>query len=773
MIGDLYIKLGSGQAERHHVGNKGALLDKAVRAGLPVPDGIILMDTTWDQALLLGYVEVGQNQLEVVDAEAFIAFLNLPAFKGKVAVRSAFSAEDSDDYSFAGYFETVLNVDPGDPDALSNALMKVWNSSIRHAHLLPDRLALRRDILIMEMVGATRAGVAFTEREHEDDLVNYTNGIADRLVAGEIEGESLRLPKLRGWEKRLPGQRLADWQWRLQKLLRDVRRWIGNADWDVEWVDNGTRCMLVQLRPITAPTRRNEAFTIANHKEILPELPSVYMTSVIESCAPELFAYYRRFDPTLPKTRPFIEVFAGRPYINLSLMTEMMRIFGLPTRLVTDNIGGEAGYAVGLNLRRVVAKSLTLTLPRMALAQVLSVQSARRATRALDQRALAPGESWGELSDTLRWMYSRLVTEMFSLTAAIGPVLSILRALGADVIEEHNARLTTISAQMYRDLIPLGELIADRPALRQALRDAPGQVPDDPDFQRAWAAYLEVYGHRGVYESDIARPRYAESPQALLTLLASGQFRAGEPPPRTLKGILTLPLWFQASRTIRAREQWRHDAMRGFDVVRRKLLAKAQVAVEQGVLPEVEALWLLRLDEVRQLDTGWCPPQSFWQARRQEVEALAGYHLPDLLHRWDDLEQFRELPPDSVRHNRYAGISLTRGEAHGKAWVLREPSARLPEGFKPEETILIARSVDAGWVATFAQVAGVAVETGGDLSHGSIILREIGLPAITNARGITRAIRTGDAVRLIASQGTLEHLAMATNDHADTSAERT
>ena len=63
----------------------------------------------------------------------------------------------------------------------------------------------------------------------------------------------------------------------------------------------------------------------------------------------------------------------------------------------------------------------------------------------------------------------------------------------------------------------------------------------------------------------------------------------------------------------------------------------------------------------------------------------------------------------------------------------------------------MARSVDAGWIPTFGLVAGVVVETGGDLSHGSIILREIGLPAITNAHHATltfgAATRSGCAPR--------------------------
>ena len=69
--------------------------------------------------------------------------------------------------------------------------------------------------------------------------------------------------------------------------------------------------------------------------------------------------------------------------------------------------------------------------------------------------------------------------------------------------------------------------------------------------------------------------------------------------------------------------------------------------------------------------------------------------------------------------------------------------------------------MDAGWIPTFGLVAGVVVETGGDLSHGSIILREIGLPAITNAHHATLVFRSGDQIWLRAASGSAERLGSA------------
>jgi pyruvate,water dikinase len=100
-------------------------------------------------------------------------------------------------------------------------------------------------------------------------------------------------------------------------------------------------------------------------------------------------------------------------------------------------------------------------------------------------------------------------------------------------------------------------------------------------------------------------------------------------------------------------------------------------------------------------------------------------------------------------------MGLTTGKVDGIAWVIKTPHVELPQLYKKQTTILIAPAVDAGWIHTFSQVSGVAVDTGGDLSHGSIILRELGIPAITNAIGVFQNVKTGDKVSLHADQGVL------------------
>ncbi len=683
------------------------MLDRAAAAGLPVPPGWVLVE--------LPAAGPGAHDL--------VGRIGLSRPDRTFAVRSAFSGEDGDVTSGAGRFHTELGV-AVDTVALTDAISRVWASGATHGGA--------RSVIVMRMVAARHAGVAFTETAHEDDLVNWTPGLGDALVSGATPGEQLSLPKLRRGERAaLDGPPFAA---RLARLLRGVRGVFGAGDWDVEWADDGTVSWLLQVRPITRAPRRDETFTIANHKEILPPLPSRFMTSMIASCSTELLEWFRQFDPDIPTSRPLIEVFRGRPMLNLSLLVDMTRVWGMPSRLVTDSLGGSAHLEAGLRSGRLARAAPRLA--RMGIAQARAATATARTEAEILARTADPGADTAACIETLRWEYVTLVNEMAALTSAASVPVSILRRLGT--LEQHAARQRTAATAMGDDLDELRRLGAGDPAARALL--AAGRLPEGPTWEAAWARWSDRHGHRGVFESDIARPRFREQPAAILPMAARPSPGRTSAPTRTLLGVITLPLWWQARRPMAARERLRSTAMIGFGRIRDRLLELSPVGAD---------IWDLDIDEARALDAAPLP-EGLLERRRAEIAADAAVDLPDLVTRFQDLDA---PGPDAPAGGRLTGISLTTGTIEGRAWVLAEPAASPPPDLAGAAIILVARSVDPGWLATFAQVVGVVVETGGDLSHGSIILREIGLPAVTNVHGATRAFVTGDPLRLDASRG--------------------
>ena len=735
-------------------------LAAAARAGLPVPVGVALPEELVASTPHAELATLARQRLRVGVGRRAAARRRGSGGRAlptpRVAVRSAFAGEDAAGTSLAGAFTTQLDVPLDDAGALTTAIGAVLASA--GGRTPPPR---RRDLLVLAMVPAARAGVAFTQASFQDDLVDHTAGLGDRLLAGEVTGTRERLPvRLRG-ERTAPG-----WRGRLQHLLRGVRRVLGRGDWDVEWADDGSRCWLLQVRPITAPPRRDETLTLANHREILPDLPSRLTTSVLADAADELFGYWRRFDPSLPADRPFVEVVLWRPVINLSLLTDTMRELGLPTAFVTRSMGGRDALDVGAAPLRLLRKSPRLVA--MGLDQLRAVGNGRRTATRLTELSATPGDDVVEVAGQLRRCTVELITGMFALSTAISGPLAVLDSSG--VAPVLHTRQRTAATRLWEELDGVRRLVAARPQARAALLER--RLPTgDAEVDAAVTAVLARHGHRGIYESDIARPRYAEDPGPLIDTVVHGR-PLPEPPRLPLRARALWPLWWQASRAMAAREDLRSDAMAAFAALRQRLLVLAEDHVAAGRLPETAAVFDLDLAELTALEAGQPFTPEAWAERHAELARLRGYRLPDLLHRSDDVEHYRPRAPGGDTDLRLEGLGLTNGTVTGTAWVADEPGPP-PAALRSEPVVLVARGVDAGWLAAFSQVDAVVVETGGELSHGSILLRESGTPAVTNVADASSRLRTGDRVEIRAGPGVvLRHRPSAPQDGGDAALDR-
>ncbi len=727
-VNDHYAEIGGNDRRAEGAAPKAAMLHRAALAGVTIPEGIVVPESSFEAWCAAGYP--------------------LPAgLQGVlVAIRSAFSTEDAPHESHAGQFASVLRVPSDDRVALAAAVSRVRSSG--------ERAAGHRDLIVMRFVDARHAGVAFTEREHEDDLVNMVDGTSEELLTGKVSGQTLEIPRVRRGEP--SDVLLPPWAQRLQRVLQLVRelasvnRW-GSGDWDLEWADDGTTCWVVQLRPVTRATVRNEWFTLGNHRELLPPLPSRFMATLIASCAGGLFSWYRRADRALPATRPFIEVFEGRPVINLSLLTDMLRTWGLPTRLVTDAIGGRDVRPVGWRFRRVLTALPALS--RMLWAQLTAVSSTRRARLTILSRDLLDAE--GEVTPLVQAAQRRyvlLVQSMFALTAAMATPLALLRRTGT--LAAHLSRQRTpgsdVIEALRRDVVP-----AVRPHPDDVARIAVGEPPASEAGVFEWSQWLERHGHRGPYESDLAQARWREQPAAVLALLRHELAYPIAPrgtPFRSAGEWLTLPLWWMVQRPLRAREALRDDAMVAFAMIRELMHHAADLAVQRGALRRRDDIWLLSVDEAAALDTGATYDAAFIEARDLERRTEAAVTIPGVFRRYDRLRRDLRKSPTPTREG-WQGIGLAPGRVSGRAWCAEGPTASPPLGWTPAETILVVPAVDAEWALLFRRVTGVVVETGGELSHASIILRELGVPSVTNVRGILRDVRTGDPLALDTARG--------------------
>ncbi len=232
-----FVWLGSGRTRKFDLTDKPRLLDKAARAGLPVPNGGLLLDLFFWLAWEEGLAREENGAVVIPDPAALLDLLyktvRFPRLDKPLAVRSCFPD------SIPG--QVYLNVRPDDAKALSRALSQIWTA-------VPPHKDFSRDVLLMEMVNTQTAGAAVTDSSADSDQYSVFSGQYS-VFSGQwsvVSGQWSALPRA-GWFGRSKGD-LPDYGRRLQKLLGGARRTLGKGKWEVTWGDDGRICWILQIK---------------------------------------------------------------------------------------------------------------------------------------------------------------------------------------------------------------------------------------------------------------------------------------------------------------------------------------------------------------------------------------------------------------------------------------------------------------------------------------------------------------------------------------------
>jgi pyruvate,water dikinase len=296
---------------------------------------------------------------------------------------------------------------------------------------------------------------------------------------------------------------------------------------------------------------------------------------------------------------------------------------------------------------------------------------------------------------------------------------------------------------------------ADLPA---ALRDlAAGKIDH--------STFLEKFGHRGSQEMELSQPRWSEKPETLtlLTEQAHGkpsrgfessafdQIAAEAKLSPTQKKNLQGEL--QTLHThLGLRETAKHYLMRGYALIRRILMELDRRYQLDG------RIFYLTPDELPRLVASENLSDVISERRRRR-DLLLTLHVPQVLFS-DDLEAIgREV--STVKADTLQGVPLSAGVAEGPALVLTDPTAVLQT---TEHYILVCPSTDPAWMPLFVNALGLVMETGGVLSHGAIVAREFGLPAVAGLPDIHRRIQTGQRIRVDGGSGKVTLLSSNQSD---------
>jgi pyruvate,water dikinase len=348
---------------------------------------------------------------------------------------------------------------------------------------------------------------------------------------------------------------------------------------------------------------------------------------------------------------------------------------------------------------------------------------------------------------------------------------TIRRALPHDPTTEMDLTLWRLSRTIHRDVSASAAVRERTPAELAAAYHAatlPGVL------QQELRAFLAQYGHRAVAEIDLGLPRWADDPSPLLANLANylaiddgprspeAQFRAAaEAAEQTVERLWRRAAQRSALRGVAVR--WLLRRGRGLAGMREmpkfvlvELFARVRTLVQSvgaelhanGRLDDAEDVFYLSFREVRQALGGADLRAQIDQRRARYAVELRRRHVPRLLLS-DGTEP--SSAPESASGESLRGTPASAGQVTGRARVILEPSgARLEPG-----DILVAPSTDPGWTPLFLSAAGLVMEMGGAMSHGAVVAREYGIPAVVGVLGATERIADGATITVDGSQGTV------------------
>jgi pyruvate,water dikinase len=340
---------------------------------------------------------------------------------------------------------------------------------------------------------------------------------------------------------------------------------------------------------------------------------------------------------------------------------------------------------------------------------------------------------------------------------------------------------TVISAQQIIRLAEIVEMVRRDQSLT-SLFNAETWDPADvrlklegTEVLRAFNSYLDDYGHRGIGESDPMSPRFADRPDLLLAVLRTQVLSPTNATPGDILQRQTV-VRERALAEIRARFGWRfhrwavfswwyrrlcrffalreanrHHLMYYSAATRSLLLRLGEWLAEQGRLSSQEDIFYLTIDARSDLLAGgsndW---KRIIQGRLAERDRHASISVPDTIQDWHSVA--RSMNTDSLPDSDgvFHGIPVSAGKVVGPVRFVRsmEDWGRVRSG-----DILVVAVIDPGMAPLFGLAAGLIAEMGGTLSHGAIIAREYGLPAIANVTGITARLKEGDRISLDAGRG--------------------
>lgn len=738
------------------IGTKAANLRFLERKGFQVPTTLVC---TW-----AAYMQYLQNDAALVDRLRAELAAKLDPDRA-YAVRSSANLEDAQESSFAGQFKSHLNA--RGVDDLLQGIWSIWAASqlpsvqayINQHGLLPE--TLRMGVIIQEMVSPQISGVAFSKNPvtgMDEVIVEAVKGSGEALVQDGATPYRW-ISKWGAWIDKPEKEEIdLDLIEEVVRQTKAIARAFGQAV-DLEWVYNGHTLYWVQLRVITfvdIPVYSNRL-----SRELFPGIikPLIWSVNVPLVNGAWIRLLSELLGPNDLQPEQLAGYFYYRAYFNMGTLGQIFELMGFPRETLELLIGIEAEGPEKPSFKPTL--KTYRRMPRLLRFVLDKARFNRRLDTLLpvleDHLQTFTSEAVGELSEQdLLAEIDRLfpIVQETAYYNIVAPLLMYAynRALGAqlgaigldlesfDLTEgldelqqfEPNAFL----ARLHKEYNKLDDTV--KAQIRDADYGTFRHLPGIAALQSGVAQFIAAFGHLSDSGNDFSHTPWRENPNLVLKMITDYvPVEARAAPKVGLQELdLSLPRrpFFQVVFNRARRYRWYREATSslytsGYGRFRDYFLALGAHFVRRGILDSLEDIYYLYWDEVREIAGNPNPGEHFMvlaEARKREIQQVETITPPSTIYG-------NQAPPvDSQGQGRLKGVPTSPGHHTGPVKVLRtvEDYDKLASG-----DVLVIPYSEVGWTPLFTRAGAVIAESGGILSHSSIVAREYGIPAVVSVPG--------------------------------------
>ncbi|MEC1262618.1 phosphoenolpyruvate synthase [Bacillus swezeyi] len=591
----------------------------------------------------------------------------------------------------------------------------------------------------------------------------------------------------------------------LARIGRQIEAYFGQPQ-DIEWCLAHDTFYIVQSRPITilfpipkASDQENHVYISVGHQQMMtdPIKPLGLSFFLLTTSAPMRKAGGRLFvDVThnlaSPDSREFLLNGMGQhdPLLKDALMTIIERDF---IKLLPNNDQKEQN--TGKSNKSASSQAQIENDPT-----IVSDLMKRSQTSIEELRQNIQTKSGSDLFDFILEDLQQLKKILFDpqsssvIKAAMDASTWINENMNKWLGEKNTADTLSqsvpnnITSEMGLALLDVADVIRPYPEIIDYLQhvkddnflDELAQFDGGQETQDAIYAYLDKYGMRCAGEIDITRTRWSEKPITLVPLILGniknfapnaskrkfeqGRQEALKKEQALLDRLKQLPNGEQKAKETKRmidfirnfsgfREYPKYGMVNRYFVYKQAILKEAEQLVQPGIIPEKEDIYYLTFEELHEVVSTKKLDYKIISKRKDEYKFYEKLTPPRVITSDGEIiagEYKRENLPDEA----IAGLPVSSGVIEGWARVI----LKLEEADLEDGDILVTSFTDPSWTPLFVSIKGLVTEVGGLMTHGAVIAREYGLPAVVGVENATQLIKDGQRIRVHGTEGYIEIL---------------